>query len=1786
MATTPFIDDNYEIIERAYSTRSIASYQVGTIIGTDSYSKGLTILDNDSIHGFIESDYVGLVVSKSNIPITQILNEEQYFEQMSNTLDVALVGVAEIEISVGGTIPDHIPTSGHLRITLTTGTFYQEFTNRSSNTFTIPPTDYNALGDAPIGSAVKFMKQYESYWIKGRLKPTIVDVNNRASTTIPITLEREWKFEFAPSTEFEFSRDYIIDSSNVDVTQEISIQYIDNGVNIPGYYVFMSFNWNNVPVSRIQIELTVAGVELLPTEDKIGGSHISENCSFNLVRTNPKLSTNVKILTDGSDSIYLESIDANPALSKYEYKAFKTAPDNKYSYDLRRFYNNGKLPVDLAFEFGKSKDSLSIAANYSEQYNMLYSSGCYVKNSKLYDEELAMFAPLWIEPSCMPDYFIIFRIDDPVSINAVDIEDEYDELQDLAIKDPEKFIDNYLRKAKIIKTFDITERTNIGTYIRNHANDSSFPESPISIGFGEDDISTWNGISITKGGFVKLGNRISADSTHVDKTIIEQDAFITSGFQRHAVAVANLLNMEFLFNDDATKYSVNRYFGLYVDEIALGSFVLDGDALYSDRINEPVQTPYQTSPTIGYAENTGSTMVYNPNGVKLYVDDVIGDIIRPYHIYDSARIAYIKDKFGNFHNIKNAEDWEENTQVRLFTKNVDIGNFTGFTGPISHIKSTTSSENGISHIIFEVTGNLSNGSQILIGPNDPYGDAAERTVIASNTIPAGNNSTSIFSTLGEFSDISKAIAKAFRYLEDYNDERPWSTMSWGSKVVIYADIASESWNGLNVSYYTTSGEIDLLFENAVFENAIGHIVYPGTAAVGGSISYSQLNGGSNTPANRIYIDAASDEIITTKSYIKTEGGYSKVEFISEYLDSPKYDGNNNIYEFSNIGDIKVLQTIGGTVSLNSSKKASVYELFRPDCGILSIYPINDFDFDFYSTDYASQSDARHDLYKEYMYDTASYGAGSSAAIGRIQNTIIDLLGSGSVFVNAGGYADLYGPIREGKNSIDSVNSEYDRLSENELSDLAITSRANPWINKWVYEDFGRNARENEYRLNTSESFGFSNFSPSFKEFSSNAKFFTHEWPYIGTFHPPYMTDADKLVSYSYCGAEFDITELLGATTDYFTEYLTSANVSDVSVPKRSRYSIIGGGNDYAFAESFFRGVQVIVKERTETSDINHNTESLTYRTGGRFNGYKFSSIIAFDDDDRFNIKIIENKKYQNIIVVIGVGLRDDIFCKDIDNNRYYLDRTALYTLQHQLDPITGLLADITISGSITLFGSTWHDGAVYTVTGQQNSTNGSYPNFKRDMKLTADGVFQDLYVDIGGQVIIFSDIISVDSNSFRCITARTASLIPLPTSSAFGWPSNSQLSLESPVYVNGGYNAYEGLVDDISFANIADMINSGHTDVRYITIDENFNQTANEFVLEFIDPEMFMKTTYITVEDDPDKPINLATFSKIGSKLTPMSSIMLSPMSRYNGNYMPRFKNVITFKDDDVTISEGFNNLNTTINLEDDVFGIIENYHYNKTNPDNQSTILELNTKTGYNSIYPAIDEIAIARKDYFIFRSTWDHGFYNKYVSKNDSIPIRGTRSLDEQKAFMGSALMSLPDNILIESFDTINIENIKSIDRIDSIDADVVVFRTANKQFNYVELEVFVDKALKKYLINDGISTTFINYINTKFGYGLEDSIDDDIARYVDQNIVSRYEIDQLYFYEKKFNNNTENVELIQLDISDAEKASKGYSIVKNLQIVPAIEGSRSINFRVIYNIEYGISSSIAMSISLKKK
>ena len=432
-----------------------------------------------------------------------------------------------------------------------------------------------------------------------------------------------------------------------------------------------------------------------------------DKASYSIVRTNPKLTGNVKLVSNGLD-LYLESFSANTELSSSTFKAFKISGEDTYDRDVWKFFQGGRFPAKLAYEAFQEFQDVSVLSQYQNQFEMFYSAGTRSIASNSYSEELGMLAPLWLNEQ-MPSNFVIFRIDNPAAVNNIN-----ETLQNenyLDAQTSKAFSKNVLENCTAIKTFDLTDNSLLGSYIRNYRNQESFPEVPLNISWRRDEPIQWSGINYRKGGFTQSGSFSYDDIIAKDATIIENEFFFTEGFERNNVLLANLINMEFLFTDEgAADYSINRYFGLYVNEVEEGLFDISGEGFY--RNTEKTQLPNITTINEVSEQLNKPFEITNTSGVLLYLDPAktttITGVPTPSRVNEVESIFYVKDKKNNFHTVKKGSIWGDN-QIRLFDTKIDISTLTGFKEPDTFANASIIERKGKAIGSFKINNELTSG---------------------------------------------------------------------------------------------------------------------------------------------------------------------------------------------------------------------------------------------------------------------------------------------------------------------------------------------------------------------------------------------------------------------------------------------------------------------------------------------------------------------------------------------------------------------------------------------------------------------------------------------------------------------------------------------------------------------------------------------------------------------------------------------------------------------------------------------------------------------------------------------------------------------------------------------------------------------------------------------------------------------------------------------------------------------------------------------------------------------
>ena len=345
--------------------------------------------------------------------------------------------------------------------------------------------------------------------------------------------------------------------------------------------------------------------------EQASGKITQDETSFGLTKTNPKLAGNVKITVDSNNDIWLNSIDAEKELADDKYKKYRIGPDSSYAIDLNKFFDYGQTPTEIVYSLYQRDESyLSTKRSFDEQYDRFYQYGAAQLPSKFYDENFSFFAPLYLKTE-IPEHFVIFRTTGP--INKFTYETPFDEWKNHVTSD-------ILSNSQIVKVFDLSEKSNIGKYLRGIVNHPARRESEITVSYQENGYTTFNGISYKNGTYVQAGELLY-DYINEENPLSSVEEFVTLGFQRNGVISTHALNLEFLFNDgDAENYSINRYFGFYVNSIDLATFDLSSEAL-SEFSYDIGQSPIPRRGIDGTKVSQKSFIQTNKNGIKIYIEN-------------------------------------------------------------------------------------------------------------------------------------------------------------------------------------------------------------------------------------------------------------------------------------------------------------------------------------------------------------------------------------------------------------------------------------------------------------------------------------------------------------------------------------------------------------------------------------------------------------------------------------------------------------------------------------------------------------------------------------------------------------------------------------------------------------------------------------------------------------------------------------------------------------------------------------------------------------------------------------------------------------------------------------------------------------------------------------------------------------------------------------------------------------------------------------------------------------
>ena len=878
---------------------------------------------------------------------------------------------------------------------------------------------------------------------------------------------------------------------------------------------------------------------------------LDDDVSFALVRTNPKLTSNTKLMYDG-ENLYMESYDAAPILSTTEYKHHRVWKTGLFNRDIRNFLLGSNT---AAFEVGQNVGNTIVLNNFDNQFENMYWCGVESINSDRYPQEMGCVAPLYLRKK-RPNYFVIFKITNPSNFNLNENDTKFD------------FNEDILKNASIIKSFDLREGTVLGDYIKRYVEQRDFKyDQSVYVNFSSHEIYFY-GIDRKLGVLTQKVENIEDQLLDNDNTIMRVDDWITSGFERNNLIFPYIINLEFLFDDnDIEDYKFARYFGMYVNDIDL----------YDLKVSDCIP---QKNKETNRVEETYVITDMDTNNVYT----------------SSNRFYYIKDKYRNIYTARSM------TALPNFFRvpgAVDPDNFQGY--ETSSISTYVERLEGAGHatMVLSINDELTSDASITI--YNTISGAEFGRFIGTGDFPAGQYRDNRFSYKGKPSEIAEAIAGAIR--EASTGELDWITATSSKNyVIIKAYYPGENMNGL----------FDIRLDN--ISSQYEKITKVTEKFTGGSDVLGCLFKVYTSDKDMFFDTSGNDR--DQERYFKCGYGRTNAKIIA-FL--PYINENGDI---DDTYSVVVTDKNGPYVNVAKTDQAEIVDLYYPRFGVLSFFPVRDFDFDTVSSAYGEYSMMQKeldDLDNNNLLNNPNAKKGD----------ILEKMPYGRFFYH---------------NDV-KIDNEYAYYVENILPELATLNKTVPFIAKWGYIDEAKDSCENPYRLNTSKIFETCNFSANTFMQQADLMEYTHSMPY-------YISDknlsSDEFNEYQYIykNSVFDNGERIvwdgsydqivsyfsktkkDTTDDPFDEVFGDVTLNSRYKNKRfnKKYSRFLLGSDINRATTLFRGVKFEIREYEKSKEV----------YTGKYNDYRFSVVYlkGTDPNPGQPIKFIKNDSFKFIVGVI------------------------------------------------------------------------------------------------------------------------------------------------------------------------------------------------------------------------------------------------------------------------------------------------------------------------------------------------------------------------------------------------------------------------------------------------------------------------------------------------------------------------------------------------------------------------
>ena len=950
---------------------------------------------------------------------------------------------------------------------------------------------------------------------------------------------------------------------------------------------------------------------------------LDDGVSFSLVRTNPKLTTNTKLMYNGK-KMYMESYASSELLNRSAYKNVSVKPNSIFNKDIASFLTGSG---SQAYNVYQNFSDTTISDSYDNQFETMYWCGAEYINSSFYDEEIGFVSPLYLREK-MPDYFLIFRLDTPSNYNFT-IDEDIKRQKDTSFD----FQTDILDKAVLIKTFDLREGSVLGKYIHNYIDQEAFEfDKSMYVNFSNCEV-TYYGINKVDGVLEKKVENFENELLKNDNPILMDDKWFTEGFERNNLIFPYIINIEYLFDDDNFKhgegelYDFARYIGVYCNIIEFGEFA---------DLNELSESKYTEANAIYYFED-------NKKNLHRYSNDDNGFKIdgKDGYLFDETLISgFEKERItGYAEPLDIYEGFINRAQYGFeILKPLEPGDWVGI------------EYNGHVECYFADNKNIYAGEKkdMLIGEYSDFrfsvaGKSTLNDIAEALARSVNRNKKSMFEA--KYSDNVVAFY-AKREGKEYNgSENGGAKMLMEASLFYNRKISLPISNNVTLVSESTMPIEDISVSDGVVNAAEfdenGNIVGYDKSAFGNY--YSDYFCGAcdadidpNTETYKNVFKIYADEYIFfgVDRYLKTNNGDGRkicANMIYINVDG-KIDPDYRIVVVDDAPDGKEGDT-GYDVSVSSTYQVEIMDKFKPNHGVLSWFPVKDFDFDINYSSYgqfAAFKDECHTLGKKVI---------STQQKDSVHNRIQEL--AKSPFFDDSG---------------EPLGTEYDYYFEQIHPDLCLISKTAPYISKWGYYDEQKDSCENPYRLNVSKIFGVNNLSANTYLRNCDENEYTHGMPYYMTLGKPdyyvnyqyILTDELYLNHYDTKNVRKNVLLVGGESTfetyydcvDYWINIFkkTDENMflhffSGKKYGKRfdRKYSRLLGGDKFHNPSTLFRGVKFEVVRQYNGVE----------KRSSEYNDYKFSFIYipVMLNSMYFNstVYFVKNDTFKFIVGIVFVN---------------------------------------------------------------------------------------------------------------------------------------------------------------------------------------------------------------------------------------------------------------------------------------------------------------------------------------------------------------------------------------------------------------------------------------------------------------------------------------------------------------------------------------------------------------------